>query len=239
MISTPGAVVDSLDIQGFVTVKAANVTIRRSIVRGLGPAPSASTGLVKITQAGASGFLVEDTTLVATVPHPNIDGVKVNQAGTFRRVDVSGSVDGILIHGDGVRVENSYLHDFTHFENDPNWGGNPSHDDVIQVQAGRGVRIVGNTLQGAYNAAVMVTQDAGVTNDLHINGNWIDGGGCSLNYASNGAYKTGMQANDNRFGRSQRVSGCAIIHNTAASDLAPTGNVWDDNDQPAGVKRGS
>ena len=82
-ISTPGAVVDSLDIQGFVTVKAANVTIRRSIVRGLGPAPSASTGLVKITQAGASGFLVEDTTLVATVPHPNIDGVKVNQAGTF------------------------------------------------------------------------------------------------------------------------------------------------------------
>ena len=57
-------------------------------------------------------------------------------------------MDGILIHGDGVKVEDSYLHDFTHFENDPNWGGKPSHDDVIQVQAGRGVRIVGNTLQG-------------------------------------------------------------------------------------------
>ena len=81
-------------------------------------------------------------------------------------------------------------------------------------------------------------QDAGTTKDLAINSNWLDYGGCSINYASNGLYKTGMQANNNRFGRAQRVSGCAIIHNSTKSDLVPTGNVWDDNGQPVTPSRG-
>ena len=237
-ITTPGTVIDGKDIRGYVVVKAPNVTIKRSIIRG-GEAATSNRPLLAITQAGASNFLVEDVTVTPMNPTPYVNGINVNQSGTIRRANISGTVDGIMIYGSGVRVENSYLHDFVHYLNDPNWGGGPSHDDAIQVQAGTGVQIVGNTLTGAFNAAVMVTQDAGTTKDLAINGNWLDYGGCSINYASNGAYKTGMQANNNRFGRAQRVSGCAIIHNSTKSDLVPTGNVWDDNGQPATIKKGA
>ncbi len=237
-ITTPGTVIDSLDVRGYVSVKAPNVTIKRSIIRG-GAAATVNRAVLAITTAGASNFLVEDVTIVPANPTPYVNGINVNQSGTIRRANVSGTVDGIMIYGSGVKVEQSYLHDFVHYLSDPNWAGGPSHDDAIQVQAGTGIQIVGNTLTGAFNSAVMVTQDAGTTKDLWINGNWIDYGGCSINYGSNGAYKTGMQANNNRFGRAQRVSGCAIIHNSAASDLVPVGNVWDDNGQPAGIKKGA
>jgi PKD repeat protein len=237
-ITTPGTVIDGLDIRGYVVVKAANVTIKRSIIRG-GPAATVNRAILSIVQAGASNYLVEDVTIVPANPTPYINGINVNQAGTIRRTDISGTVDGIMIYGSGVRVEDSYLHDFAHYLNDPNWNGGPSHDDAIQVQAGTGVTLVGNTLTGAYNAAVMVTQDAGATKDLTISGNWIDYGGCSVNFGSNGAYKTGMKVENNRFGRTQRNSGCAVIHNSTKSDLVPVGNVWDDNGQPAGIKKGS
>ena len=237
-ITTPGTVIDSLDVRGYVSVKAPNVTIKRSIIRG-GAAATVNRAVLAITTAGASNFLVEDVTIVPANPTPYVNGINVNQSGTIRRANISGTVDGIMIYGSGVKVEQSYLHDFVHYLSDPNWGGGPSHDDAIQVQAGTGIQIVGNTLTGAFNSAVMVTQDAGTTKDLWINGNWIDYGGCSINYGSNGVYKTGMQANNNRFGRAQRVSGCAIIHNSAASDLVPVGNVWDDNGQPAGIKKGA
>lgn len=238
-ITTAGTVIDRMDIRGFVIVKAPNVTIKQSIIRGPATAPAVSSGLLSITTAGATGYLVEDVTLQPQITSGYLDGVKVNQGGTFRRVNISGTIDGMVVFGDNVNVTNSYVHDLVHLLNDPNRGGGASHDDAIQVQAGRNVSIIGNTLQGAFNAAVQITQDAGVTQNLKINNNWLDGGGCTLNYKTNGAYKTGMQANDNRFGRAQRVANCAIIHNSAASDLNPTGNVWDDNGQPATIKRGS
>ena len=144
-----------------------------------------------------------------------------------------------MIFGGGVRVERSYLHDFVHYLNDPNWRGGPSHDDAIQVQGGAGVKIIENTLSGAYNAAVMVNQDVGTTSNLEIVSNWIDGGGCSVNFGSNGPYKTGMKVDNNRFGRAQRVARCAVVHNSAKSDLVPRGNIWDDNGQAIAINRGS
>lgn len=237
-ITTPGTVIDGRDIRGYVAIKAPNVTIKRSIIRG-GAAATVNRALLAMTQSGAGNFLIEDVTIAPTNPSPYINGINVNQAGTIRRADISGTVDGIMIYGSGVRVEASYLHHFTHYVNDPNWNGGPSHDDAIQVQAGNGVAIVGNSLSGAYNAAVMVTQDAGTTSNLSINGNFLDYGGCSVNFGSNGAYKNGMQVNGNRFGRAQRNANCAIIHNSARSDLVPAGNVWDNNSAPVSVTRGS
>lgn len=237
-ITKPGTVIDGLDIRGSVKVKAANVTIRRSIIRGPAAPPSASMGLLAIVDH-AAGFVVEDVSLQPRISHYNVDGIKVNQPGVFRRINVSGTVDGIVIYGSGVQVRDSYLHDFKHFAADPNHGGGPSHDDAIQVQAGRNVTISNNSLSGAFNAAIMITQDAGVTRDLAISSNWIDGGGCSVNFGSKGAYKTGMQASNNVFGRRQRIPGCAIIHNPAVSDLNPIGNVWADSGLAATVKRGA
>ncbi len=237
-ITTAGSLIDGLDIRGYVVVKAPNVTIRRSIIRG-GPVGTVNRGMLAITQPGAGNFLVEDVTIVPSNPSPYINGINVNQPGIIRRADISGTVDGMMIYGSGVRIEGSYLHDFAHYTKDPNWGGGPSHDDAIQVQSGTGIQIVGNSLSGAYNAAVMVTQDVAATSNLAINSNWIDQGGCSINFGSDGAYKSGMQVNGNRFGRAQRVVGCAIVHNSSKSDLAPVGNVWDDTGQAITINRGT
>ncbi len=195
--------------------------------------------MLTIASSRSAKFLFEDLTIAPSIPSPYVNGINVNQSGTIRRANISGTVDGMMIFGSGVRVEDSYLHNFTHYATDPNWGGGPSHDDAIQVQGGKGIQIVGNTLSGAYNAAVMVTQDVAATSNLAINSNWIDNGGCSINFGSDGAYKSGMQVNGNRFGRGQRVAGCAIVHNSAKSDLVPVGNVWDDTGQAIAINRGT
>lgn len=238
-ITKAGTVIDGMDIRGFVRVKAPNVTIRRSIVRGA--STTAGVGLLMLTGSTASNYLIEDVTLVPSTPSVLIDGIKVNQPGTIRRVDISKTVDGISVYGNAaITIDSSYIHDLTHYTSgDPNQGGGASHDDAIQIMSGNGIRITNNTLMGGYNSAVMITQDTGTTKNVWINNNWIDGGGCSLNYGSKGAYKTGMQANYNRFGRHQRIAGCAIIHNPAVSDLKPTGNVWDDNGAAVTAKKGT
>lgn len=236
VITTPGAIIDGLDVHGFVEVKAPNVTIRRSILRGA--AASSNRAVLKLTDASAGNFLIEDSTLVPEFPSVYLDDVKVSQPGTFRGVDVSGGVDGIEIFNSGVTVKDSYFHDFVTYASDPNQSGGPSHSDAIQVLAGNGHRIVHNNLSGAENAAVMINQDLGSTSDLWINDNWLNGGACTLSYGNDGAYKTGMQANNNRFGRGQRNVGCAIIHRTTSSDLVPAGNVWEDNGSPVTATRG-
>ena len=209
-VRKPGAVIDGVDVRGQIVIAAPHVTIRRSVIRGAGR-PRRSLGLIDISSSRARNFTVEDVTISPSAVTPNFDGVKVRRKGTLRRLDVSGTVDGIVIYGGKVRVEDSYLHDFRHFASDPNQGGRPSHDDAIQVLAGRGHRIVGNTMSGASNAAVMITQDRGATGNLLISNNSIDDGGCSVNFGSDGRRKSDLQVVGNRFGDGQRVAGCAIV----------------------------
>lgn len=227
-IRTAGAVVDGLDVRGRIVIAAPNVTVRRTVIRGAGR-PRRSVGLLAITDKRARNFTVEDVTIRPTRASVNYDAVKVNRPGTFRRLNISGTVDGVLIYGNRVRVEGSYLHGFRHYRSDPNHRGKASHDDAIQILSGRGHRVVGNTLEGAYNAAVMVTQDRGTTGDLQIVGNWIDHGGCSVNFGSDGKAKAGLVVAANHFGRAQRVRGCAIIRSKRKSPLQVSNNVWLDN----------
>ncbi len=238
-VTEPDTVLEGLDIHGYVTVKAPNCIIRRCIIRGGPPATQGQNAILNLTHANAGGFLVEDVTLLPDYPNVRQNGVYVNRPGRFRRIDLSGTVDGIVVYGNGVEVLDSYLHGFVTYPSDPAQGGRPSHSDGIQVQAGSGVVIRGTTIIGATNAAVMVTQDAGAVSHLTIEGDYLDGGGCSINFGSNGPPKTGLVVRNNRFGRSQRVTGCAIIRNPIASPLTETGNVWDDTGQPTGIKRGA
>lgn len=230
-IKRAGAIVDGLDIHGFLEIKAPNVTVRRSIIRG-GKARNTNRALVKLINGSAGNFLIEDSTLVPSHPSVRMDAAKVAVPGTFRGVNISGTVDGLYVYTDNLTVKDSYFHDFRSYRNDPNQGGKPSHSDAIQIASGSGHRITHNTIVGASNAAVMITQDSGPTSNLWINDNWIDGGACSLSFGSRGAYKRGMEANNNRFGRKQRNAGCAIISKPSVSDLAPSGNIWEDSGAP-------
>jgi len=230
--STPGATYDGLDIHGFVDIAAPDVTIRRSVIRG-GVAPSYNIGLV--TNTKATNFVLEDSELVPANPSVWIDGVKGSNY-TLRRVDVHGTVDGAKIFGDNVRIEHSWLHDHRDFPSDPYQGGGPTHNDGVQVLGGSNIRLVGNTITGASNAALQVTQDYSVTEDLTFQQNWVDDGVCSVNLAHKPRSSMGgITVSDNRFGRGSRDD-CAILA-TYATSLSADGNVWDDDDQPVTVRR--
>ena len=163
MISKAGTVIDGLDIHGFVDVKAPNVTIRNSVVRG--GVATYDRGLVTNTTPAATNLVIEDSTLVPAHPSVYLDGLKGSNF-TGRRLDISGGVDAVKVHGSNVRVEASWLHGMARYAADPNQRGGPTHNDGVQVLGGNDIVIVGNTIQASGNAGMQVAQDYARTTGL-------------------------------------------------------------------------
>ncbi|MGY4643604.1 right-handed parallel beta-helix repeat-containing protein [Cellulomonas sp. URHB0016] len=234
-ITTPGTVIDSLDIRGFVQVSAANVTIRNSVVRGY----AVSQGRSLVVQDAASGSLtIENSEVFAAAPSYWIDGVRGFNI-TVRNTDIHDVVDTVRVIGDNFRIESSWLHDNLHYDVAPDQT-NGTHDDGIQIQKGNNIDVVGNTISGAYNAALMYSPGLGPISDVNVSGNWIDGGGCSVNIAEQGrGPATGLVFKNNVFGRDTRVDDCAIIApSTTAAVLSLAGNTYTDGSAVT-VHRGS
>nr|WP_284288154.1 hypothetical protein [Angustibacter aerolatus] len=79
-ISTPGTVVDGLDVHGFVKINAANVTIKRSKIRGgVAVYTAGNRSLISSTQPGA---VIEDVEPVARLPlgaHRRPEGLRLHR----------------------------------------------------------------------------------------------------------------------------------------------------------------
>lgn len=254
VITEDGTVLDGLDIHGFVSIRAKNVTIRNSVVRGSGPG-SYSTGLVSCLDARCVGAVIEDTTIVPRTPSPWLTGI-LGHDYTARRVDVHHVVDGFGIFDTNdprgpvdVVIESSWCHDLSYFAKDPQQSDGPSHNDCIQIQGGSNIRIVGNRLDsfmatkaGDQNydarnrgAGLMVTPNVGPVTRVVMTHNWIDGG-----YAS-AAFSPGKHAPmnfgtfaHNRFGRNQFDHGKGsryVIRVREGVTFAESldSNVWEDN----------
>lgn len=224
-IRRSGTVVSGLDIRGRLIIRAPNVTVRDSVIRGSRNGIT-TAGLLTVTAKNAGGFLAEDLTIRPLKASRTVDGVHVNRPASFTRLNVSGTVDGMKIFGGKVRVADSYFHHFRHFRGDRKRGMKASHDDAIQVLGGRNHQIVGNSLQGARNAAVMVSQDVAAVQNLQISNNWIDNGACSINFSSARPFRTATTIEANRFGAGQRHAGCAVIAKRKVTPLVMQSNVW-------------
>lgn len=225
VLTTPGEVVDGLDVRGFVRVEARDVTIRNSVIRGR-PATGEAILIYAGTEASA-GLRVIDTELAPSHATNLTHGV-YGYGFTLTRVTIRQVVDAVHIFGDDVTIEGSHLHDHLHYERDPAHDGGPSHDDGIQVQQGRGIRIIGNTLSGAHNAAIQITQDRGLVAAVTITGNTISGGGCSINVAEKGAGPIrDLVIRDNVFGDS-RHDCTMLIPPTTPAELAGNSSLGHD-----------
>ncbi len=263
-ITSPGTVIDGLDIRGFVIIKAADVTIRNSIVRGSGPG-SYNTGLINCNDAKVSRAVIEDVTLVPSYPSVWINGV-IGHDFTARRVNTYHVVDGFNIynvHGStaNVTVEASYVHDLSYFSPDPNHSDNKTHNDAIQIQGGSNISIVGNTLSAwlattvgtqAYpypqaGFGVILTPNVNAVTGSRINGNWFDGSYIPVKLSTSS--KTGPmdfgQVNDNRFARDMRnvpmngVNQWFTVLTTPDLTVQTVGNVYSDNGAAITVRRDS
>jgi len=202
-ITTDGTVLDRLDIHGFVIVRAKNVTISNSIVRG-GHAAGFATGL--ITDYGYQGLLVTDTTIEPEFPSVWFDGIK-GSGYTARRVHVIGGVDSMKVQGDNVTIEDSLLENTTYYASDPQQNGGPTHNDNVQIQNGQNVRITGNTIRGAQNFAVLGAASKGNLN-LVVKDNWLDGGHCTVKLQILNGWAETATVTGNKFGPNRAVSSC-------------------------------
>lgn len=206
VVTKAGTRLDRLDIRGFVLVKASNVVISRSVVRG-GTNPKTAQGV--ITNYGHKNLLITDTDIRTDHPSVYLDGIK-GWNFTARRVHVVGGVDSIKIHGDNVTVADSLLENTKWYANDPYQNGGPTHNDNIQILKGKNLTITGNTIRGAQNFAVLGAANLGHVPNLMVKGNWLDGGHCTLKLQTMRGQSLTATVADNKFGPNRAVAYCPI-----------------------------
>lgn len=261
-VTQPGTVIENMDIYGFVTVKAADVTIRNSRVRGSGPG-TFNTGLINANHKSVRNLVIEDVTLVPDHPSVWLNGV-LGHDYTARRVNTWNVVDGFGIYNTNgttanVRIESSYVHDLSYFSPDPNHSDNQTHNDAIQIQGGSNIQIVGNYLSayrsktaGTQNYSypqagfgIIVTPNVNAVTNALVDRNWFDGGSIPLKIERRdkvGAMNFGTITN-NRFARDMRnvymagKSNYFTILMTPSTTAVTSGNVYDDDGSAVTVRR--
>lgn len=217
-VTKDNTVLANLDIHGFVNVKAKNVIIRNSIVRG-GKQKGFQVGL--ITNYGYSNLLIEDVDVVAAYPSVYFDGIK-GWDFTARRVHVVGNVDSVKIHGDNVTIEDSLLENTVYYAKDPAQNGGPTHNDNVQILKGSNLKILRNTIRGATNFAILGGAEQGDVS-LTVSDNYLDGGHCTLKLqVKNGRSQT-AKVTGNSFGPNRIAKSCAFTSYPAVK-LTESGN---------------
>jgi hypothetical protein len=210
-VTTPGTVIDARDVIGTIEVKANNVTIKRSRVRG------ADYWLIKVHD-GVAGVLIEDVE-VDGGNAPGLVNAGIGWTGfTARRVNVHGTTDGIRMSGNVV-VEDSWIHDLSR---DPTSGG---HQQCVSSFGGGNITIRHNYMVWPHEATAVIflKTDQAPIDGVLIDNNLLDGGGWTV-YSVNGGYgtPTNVVFSNNRFGQT-------YVYGIHALDGAAkwTNNVWD------------
>ena len=222
-ITTPGTVVSGLDIRGYLRIKASDVTVKNSVIRG----SAGLTGPMSLIQSSSPRVQIIDTELNPIQPSYFLDGF-VGSNITFTRVNIHHVVDSIKIIGSNVTVQDSWLHDNSYYSWTPS--GGDTHTDNVQIQIGNNIIIRNNTIAHSRNAAVMITQDRGDVSNVTFSGNRADGGACTINVAEK-AYGpiNGLKVTGNTFGLNTRISRCAVLlPDTTRSISTVTSNVFTD-----------
>lgn len=207
-ITKDNTVIDGMDIRGMVKVRANNVTIKNSILRGTN---NQSNSHLLQNSEGGKNLLVIDSTLSPAYPSPYISGI-VGYNYTLKRVDINNVIDQLSVTGDNILVEDSWFHSNLHYEKDPNWNGKPSHDDNVQISAGNNIVFRNSVLESSKGAAVMITQNYGAVSNVTFDSNWLNGGSCTVNIVER-TYgpPAGLVFRNNIFGVDTGIAHCAII----------------------------
>ncbi|MDP8962193.1 MAG: right-handed parallel beta-helix repeat-containing protein [Actinomycetota bacterium] len=215
VVTDNATVIDGLDVQGCVQVKAHLVTIRRTRVRC----------------ADWFGIRVHEGYRATRVEDVEVDGLgspsSIGVSGaylTLRRSNIHGVGDGVRV-GSNSLYEGNFIHDLAI--------GDGSHNDGMQVTgAATNATIRGNTIVHVrrQTSAIIVKADQGPIRDILIEGNWLNGGTYTLYAYSTQQHDTqDVTVRHNRFGR-DHVYGAVATKNPQG--LRWEGNVWDDTEQP-------
>lgn len=231
-ITEPG-VYDSKLVDGCVEVHAANVTVRRSLLKGCD-----SYFNIRL-YPGSHDFVIEDSEVDGSGAVNNAAMVD-DGAGpvTMRRVDMHDVADGPH-PGEHWLIVDSWIHGLTRCD--------VCHNDTIQSAGAIDVTVRHNTLEdlagttsdGGMNSVVRIATEQGPVQGFVVEGNLLVGGNYAVQVRSQGAgAPQGVVVRDNRLGRGKTPDNQPYPRFGAWDypDVTVTlsGNVWDDTGQPVG-----
>jgi len=221
-ISTPGAVVSGLDVNGCVSITASNVTLKDSYVHGN------CGGGAEITtpyDGSATGIVIENVEINGNRTTPSARGIS-GANFTAIAVNVHDTTDAIDVQNNDF-VRDSYIHDL--------WVASGDHTDGVQSAGGNVARVDHSTIfAGCYtcNSAIFVKSDLGPIGTFVANNNLVAGGGYTV-YAmqGSGGYSSGsISYTNNRFG--PWYWGPYVIQPSADGTVTWTGNINDSTGAP-------
>lgn len=148
----PGQVIEGLDIEGDVVIRAPRVTVRNCVVRGM-RGISNSRGLVDCTHRDVRDAVVENCDLFvdprwATYWYTGVQGHHV----TVRRCHIHEVADGVGImnphnpRSTSTVIEGNLIENLAYFAPVSTHSDGRTHNDCIQHQGGSGDIIRGNFL---------------------------------------------------------------------------------------------
>ena len=225
-VTTPGTVIDGLLVNGGITVKAKNVTIRNTKV---------VMGNIDVgdNDANPMNTLIEDVELDGTGWSAATTRPGIGYTGyTAHRVNIHGYKDGVNAISN-VEVRDSWIHDMAISGN----ADTGSHNQAVLSNGGANLTFVHNRLdagkEGNFTAALTLLGDFLQIKNVLVQDNLLNGGGYAL-YGGSTASKPYPNADDVR-----------IINNTFGTTVFPksgyygpvtdyraetgsqfTGNVW-------------
>lgn len=163
-VTKDGTVIDRLDVDGQIIVRANDVTIRETRIRVNGSE-------AVVFPKGYRDLVVEDSEFDGGgTTRPAI----IDNSYVLRRVNIHGFGDGPRISGDNVIIEDCYI-----------WGlpaKEGSHNDGIQMTDGRNVVIRGNHIHNpnTQTSAILIAPDFGAIEGVTIENNILRGGGYTI-----------------------------------------------------------
>jgi hypothetical protein len=194
-IKKDGTDISDIDVEGVIYVNANNVAISNFTAQ-------------RVTQKpGFTGMELDDGTINGH--NKGNDGIQWSDF-TLRRMDISHTFDGIKAHGN-VTIEDSYVHDLHAFRSDEAGAGGYSHNDCIQVSAGKNVLIQRNWLDNCgFNSAIFVDPDQAPIDNVTIQNNYLNSGGITLyviaSRSANNGIPQHVTVSNNVFGSSHQFA---------------------------------
>ena len=208
VLSTPGEIVDGLDIAGKVVITANDVTIRRSRIR------NRAYSVVEVAE-DVTGTILEDVELDGT--GQAVDNNGIYGEATVRRADIHGVAYGAVLDSGSV-LEDSYIHGLL-------GPGSAAFAGVVVDGDRTNVTVRHNTIiaTAAQTAAVLLSNYFGPLESIHIEGNHLSGGAFTVEVEGGftGGVIDDVRIAGNRLG-AHRL-GYAAIHAAALADAS--GNV--------------
>lgn len=215
-VTTENAVVEGLDVNGCVIIRANNVTVRDVRVR-------CSDWFGIRTMRGYSGTRIEfsEVAMVGGCRDAAVSGAwKV-----LRHSELHGCADGMKIGSDTL-VEYNYIHNTKP-------AGATIHLDGVQSVDGDRITLRYNNItlpaSSGGNAAGIFQTEFGPSSDILVDSNWLNGGNYTIfvNKKNHGC-PTNVRITNNKIGRDYRYG---VYYPGGCGELI-TGNTWEDNGQP-------